>query len=966
MASVFLFLCLGLGPQLSWSQEQAPQHYRYHPYHQPFYKLHHSENRRHQRTLHHQQQASPQLFNVKNTDSSRHFSSPSYRFYPKPAQRKHRQWRGFQTHPNARGMVRSRHLAPTRFNNHRETRKIVNAPLKLSENSVSGDLRKYPSNDNNDSKKISRTADNFAIDSSIVGTKIKPPFQKLQNPPGFKNKYEIKPHSAEKLANSYALIAEKPAGFSINRNANSIQAAPSFIIKQAGPSQQFGWVGHGTYAPLDIPNIFRAAGLNTQWIPGVDKVFKAGLTYPQAPTNYAQDKLRIVEPVQEAAAVLPYSYSPTSFAAKPQNYQEYKPVTVPQELPKLAHEPTIQAYESPAPAPPYEPFREVSTTVPEVPYESFREASSTRPTIRYPETRKPIISYTSSDPTLNSFPDPDSFFISSSFDNSLTSSSSPFSESSNTYTSNPPPAFVISTVSTVASSYTDSTTTVSKPSKSTLPPSSKTYPGNSSPNLFKVAEPFTAFKTNWESSKKTELHSTARPVPVYYPTTTTKSTSAVFSSQTYQTPTNGEIIVQKSHQAYPTTLNQSSSTKAALTTTTRSTTTKTTTASYWSSTATSIGVSPSLSYSYSTPSVTVIPYGSPSTQSDTISPSVSSVYSYPSSAANVFIGSSTPSSVFNFDSASPSPSTFIRDQYVEQPAFDPNIGYSKPSKPFTAFVDSSSISTSTSNFSAASTSSLFEEENQDNAFGNAENSPIVGIIEFEDQNENNYQQTFQPNEEIDENEVVYIFYENEDNPQSTIESDLELQRLVNEGTEAENNLFDDSFFSASVPQGEIFNDQNSVPVFSFTGEQTAPELPIFYDVPIKIEETGEGFDPPTEIRTFYVPYENAINIPDSYDVNIGTSFGYTDEDAQPSFATTNKHIVDNEISSFDVSPGISSENQEIVASLESPNKQNVRRVRRKKQRTSRSRSFDGDYVFRPSIPFGTRLGPRDLYTPIRR
>ena len=136
--------------------------------------------------------------------------------------------------PNARGMVRSRHLAPTRFNNHRETRKIVNAPLKLSENSVSGDLRKYPSNGNNDSKKISRTADNFAIDSSIVGTKIKPPFQKLQNPSGFKNKYEIKPHSAEKLANSYALIAEKPAGFSINRNANSIQAAPSFIIKQAG------------------------------------------------------------------------------------------------------------------------------------------------------------------------------------------------------------------------------------------------------------------------------------------------------------------------------------------------------------------------------------------------------------------------------------------------------------------------------------------------------------------------------------------------------------------------------------------------------------------------------------------------------------------------------------------------------------------------------------------------------------
>ena len=55
-------------------------------------------------------------------------------------------------------------------------------------------------------------------------------------------------------------------------------------------------------------------------------------------------------------------------------------------------------------------------------------------------------------------------------------------------------------------------------------------------------------------------------------------------------------------------------------------------------------------------------------------------------------------------------------------------------------------------------------------------------------------------------------------------------------------------FSASVPQGEIFNDRNNVPVFHFTEEENKPEHPIYYDVPIKIEETGEGFDPPTEIR----------------------------------------------------------------------------------------------------------------------
>ena len=42
----------------------------------------------------------------------------------------------------------------------------------------------------------------------------------------------------------------------------------------------------------------------------------------------------------------------------------------------------------------------------------------------------------------------------------------------------------------------------------------------------------------------------------------------------------------------------------------------------------------------------------------------------------------------------------------------------------------------------------------------------------------------------------------------------------------------------------------------------------------KVEESGEGFDPPTEIRTIFVPIENAINIPETFDINLGTSFGY--------------------------------------------------------------------------------------------
>ena len=41
----------------------------------------------------------------------------------------------------------------------------------------------------------------------------------------------------------------------------------------SGPSQTFGWVGPGRYAPLNIPNIFKAAGINTKWIAEVTPFF---------------------------------------------------------------------------------------------------------------------------------------------------------------------------------------------------------------------------------------------------------------------------------------------------------------------------------------------------------------------------------------------------------------------------------------------------------------------------------------------------------------------------------------------------------------------------------------------------------------------------------------------------------------------------------------------------------------------
>ena len=47
----------------------------------------------------------------------------------------------------------------------------------------------------------------------------------------------------------------------------------------SGPSREFDWVGHGTYAPLDIPNIFKAAGIYTHWDPETNKIFETGKLY---------------------------------------------------------------------------------------------------------------------------------------------------------------------------------------------------------------------------------------------------------------------------------------------------------------------------------------------------------------------------------------------------------------------------------------------------------------------------------------------------------------------------------------------------------------------------------------------------------------------------------------------------------------------------------------------------------------
>ena len=50
----------------------------------------------------------------------------------------------------------------------------------------------------------------------------------------------------------------------------------------SGPSQEFDWVGHGytgNSVPLTIPNIFKAAGIDTKWDPVSNKVFETGMVF---------------------------------------------------------------------------------------------------------------------------------------------------------------------------------------------------------------------------------------------------------------------------------------------------------------------------------------------------------------------------------------------------------------------------------------------------------------------------------------------------------------------------------------------------------------------------------------------------------------------------------------------------------------------------------------------------------------
>ena len=84
------------------------------------------------------------------------------------------------------------------------------------------------------------------------------------------------------------------------------------------------------------------------------------------------------------------------------------------------------------------------------------------------------------------------------------------------------------------------------------------------------------------------------------------------------------------------------------------------------------------------------------------------------------------------------------------------------------------------------------------------------------------------NNEKDE-EVFYIFYENDKKPLEPIKTGIDLQKYIEE--EIEN----------AKKQTQT---QTIKPVERKQRKQDS----VYFDVPIKIEENGEGFTPPSEIR----------------------------------------------------------------------------------------------------------------------
>ena len=264
-ATILMSICLSLSLAANEEAGLTSLQHQYHPYHQ--YRASKYQNNR--RTL----QRALNLHHLNHSYRSGAKPSTLQSHLPKivsPVRREDKKLIPVFAGQQNRNRIPSQqnlHLQTTYHrrpsSHHRAQRKIETQPLNTLKTlktfkNVKLDT-KFLKNKSTDKKKTERKSeeeqeeeDNIAVESNIQETRVRP----------------------------------EPLVAPVKKSYSEPSPGPKFIIKQAGPSQQFGWVGHGRYAPLNIPNIFKTVGLNTAWIPGVNSIFPVGLNYPAPPSQH--------------------------------------------------------------------------------------------------------------------------------------------------------------------------------------------------------------------------------------------------------------------------------------------------------------------------------------------------------------------------------------------------------------------------------------------------------------------------------------------------------------------------------------------------------------------------------------------------------------------------------------------------------------------------------------------------------
>ena len=166
------------------------------------------------------------------------------------------------------------------------------------------------------------------------------------------------------------------------------------IIKQAGPSKQYGWVGHGRYAPLNIKNPFPSD--LPKWIPMGNNIFEAGLLYPGKPGSAPAPAPPAPAPVKSEPSYTPpqpsYSQPEATYADPPEYEDTYSAPASSYNQPQPVYNPkpatTTQA--------PYIPPEIPAQPAYQAPVPSYGQSSLLQETYNEPVTAVPA--YTTAPP----------------------------------------------------------------------------------------------------------------------------------------------------------------------------------------------------------------------------------------------------------------------------------------------------------------------------------------------------------------------------------------------------------------------------------------------------------------------------------------------------------------------------------------------------------------------------------------